>query len=589
MSPVIRCVLIGPGETFAYVNDSEIHDISPVGKLKRKHWFEIFGGKWIPQTPTQNHTHQSLEGQTNILFSFSSLEDEPLSLPLSQACLQICQGLLQPYVMVKRQTYSPQHNGQYRITQSNSFLHLAIPQRIGLICFQNDIKLSFNQVKKELYLLKIRLDLCTTYNQYTTGIRNISRGLYRQTIKYFSSFLPEKRGCRLEGRRSLVCSFLAHQDQSRKVCVSQIKGGTAFCQECSVKQRQHVHIYSLGTKEPLFTYKANVCIKNCKLFWVVGAWRINQSFTGACCMFYCFKSLLRTPDLVVYQMMRYSQSYLVSPSPPQLLPLGGWVYLSPQLYRNETFVQGISIPNQWVLLGWPDLITEQTVLGASPRNPIFPLIFHMSSFRTILVIFMPTPHVYYFLIVLIVATIVWEDEKISPVPCQRGLSSLIISNPTPLNLIDCLSPQKEDQNLFDFLILPITESSPPFLPSSILKFWDESHKKRMRKMKEDRDVGDFQGGWLTGCGSRLEWRNNVGEPIYNRASCGMKMSKRMKSINLKKKRGVNPHQLVDIQLLEIYTIVVPLSVKHNKNHIDNNNNDHRERIDLFQVLCYDSL
>ncbi|KNZ44851.1 hypothetical protein VP01_875g1 [Puccinia sorghi] len=43
--------------------------------------------QWISQKPTQKHTHQSFEGQPillcNLILSFSSLEDEPLTLPLS--------------------------------------------------------------------------------------------------------------------------------------------------------------------------------------------------------------------------------------------------------------------------------------------------------------------------------------------------------------------------------------------------------------------------------------------------------------------------------------------------------------------------
>ncbi|KNZ49319.1 hypothetical protein VP01_508g4 [Puccinia sorghi] len=80
------------------------------------------------------------------------------------------------------------YNGQYRITTcfkySHLFLHLSIPQSTliasyprvffilveGFIFFENEIKLSCKQVKKELYSPRIRLKFCKTYNQHTTGI-----------------------------------------------------------------------------------------------------------------------------------------------------------------------------------------------------------------------------------------------------------------------------------------------------------------------------------------------------------------------------------------------------------------------------------
>ncbi|KNZ55803.1 hypothetical protein VP01_2578g2 [Puccinia sorghi] len=68
-------------------------------------------------------------------------------------CLCFWPGnILWLYFMVKKETYSPQHNGKCGIKKA--FFILVE----GLICFQNDIKLSFNQVTKELYSPKIRLN-----------------------------------------------------------------------------------------------------------------------------------------------------------------------------------------------------------------------------------------------------------------------------------------------------------------------------------------------------------------------------------------------------------------------------------------------
>ncbi|KNZ56614.1 hypothetical protein VP01_2364g1 [Puccinia sorghi] len=96
---------------------------------------------------------RSLEGQPNILCTpilyFSSSEDEPLLLPLSQ----------KPVLKYFKAT---------------------------VVCFQHEIKPSFNQFKKDLLLNcrgyqlnlvpsspRIRLNLCTTYNQHTTIISSV--------------------------------------------------------------------------------------------------------------------------------------------------------------------------------------------------------------------------------------------------------------------------------------------------------------------------------------------------------------------------------------------------------------------------------
>ncbi|KNZ54255.1 hypothetical protein VP01_2999g1 [Puccinia sorghi] len=108
-----------------------------------------------------------LEGQPNI-FSFSSLEDEPLPLPLSPKpvfkhakatrkplCLQLasCHHEVQQYVTVTRQTYSPQHNGQgYQLNLGPSSE-------------------------------KNRLNVCTTYNQHTTGISSLYDQFKRKNLR----------------------------------------------------------------------------------------------------------------------------------------------------------------------------------------------------------------------------------------------------------------------------------------------------------------------------------------------------------------------------------------------------------------------
>ncbi|KNZ45736.1 putative signal peptide protein [Puccinia sorghi] len=55
----------------------------------------------------------------------------------------------------------------------------------GFLCFQHDIKLSCKQVvKKELYLLQIRIKLCTNYNQHTTGINSVYDQVKRKHLLF---------------------------------------------------------------------------------------------------------------------------------------------------------------------------------------------------------------------------------------------------------------------------------------------------------------------------------------------------------------------------------------------------------------------
>ncbi|KNZ46267.1 hypothetical protein VP01_740g1 [Puccinia sorghi] len=175
-------------------------------------------GGWISQKPTHTRAWKA-----NQIFCpshssfFPSLEDEPIPLPLSlnpvfkSAKATVSSFCLCVFLNYREQTplptaglpssqWSVQNHNMLYIIQLNSPLGYSSKHCDCIIAKGffylggglHEIKLSCNQLTKELYSPQIRLKLCTTYNQHTAGISS----LYDQVQRKHFHESQQKATCR---------------------------------------------------------------------------------------------------------------------------------------------------------------------------------------------------------------------------------------------------------------------------------------------------------------------------------------------------------------------------------------------------------
>ncbi|KNZ58713.1 hypothetical protein VP01_1875g3 [Puccinia sorghi] len=150
---------------------SEIHDITAVGKLEKiKPWF-------------------GLEFQPNILcrsiLSFSALEDEPLLLPLSPKLVFSSATSFCFCILLNDRGETPLPAAGTLLTSLSTTFSTESQHDLHNQTYFSTwlfLKELCNQVTKDLYSLKIRLNLCTNYNQHTTGISSIYEKFKRKPL-----------------------------------------------------------------------------------------------------------------------------------------------------------------------------------------------------------------------------------------------------------------------------------------------------------------------------------------------------------------------------------------------------------------------
>ncbi|KNZ47019.1 hypothetical protein VP01_674g2 [Puccinia sorghi] len=156
------------------------------------------------------HTHWSLESQPNILckpiLSFSSLEDEPLPLPLSPSLsltlprlmsgifymkyghILWLQGRLTALsIMVSTESKHALHNQTSQLGHSSNHCYFVIAKGVSYLGRRFDCWLNFRGYQLNLgpSSPKFRLNLCTTYNQHTTGISSVYDKFKRKKLHFF--------------------------------------------------------------------------------------------------------------------------------------------------------------------------------------------------------------------------------------------------------------------------------------------------------------------------------------------------------------------------------------------------------------------